>query len=262
MEQERLSLRRLPEGGAAPRLRRSRSDLRHRGPRHRAEARDPGEPRLRHQGRLRRDLCRGHLRRSRRPISTPPTSSATASSCSASRVHDRAAASSSACIPTMVPQGFRDRAGHGRHQRGRRSTPTAVATDHAGRPGRRRRWRPPPPWWPTSPTSRAACASPPFGRPTAQLTTQQQGADAAPRGRLLHPPARARPARHRRRRSRRGWPSSEISLESIVQRHRGRARTAATTRKAAARCRSSSSPTRPPRMPCARRLAPIESATR
>ena len=32
-------VRRLPEGGAAARLRRGRSDLRHRGPRHRAEAR-------------------------------------------------------------------------------------------------------------------------------------------------------------------------------------------------------------------------------
>ena len=39
MEAEGLSLRRLPEGRAAARLCRSRSDLRHRGPRHRAQAR-------------------------------------------------------------------------------------------------------------------------------------------------------------------------------------------------------------------------------
>ena len=37
----------------------------------------------------------------------------------------------------------------------------------------------------------------PFGRPAARLTGVQQGADAAPRGRLLHPPAGARQARHR-----------------------------------------------------------------
>ena len=59
--------------------------FRYRGPRHRAEARDPGEPRLRHQGRPERDLCGRHFLDSRRPISPPPTSSAIASSCSAWR---------------------------------------------------------------------------------------------------------------------------------------------------------------------------------
>ncbi len=60
-------LRRLPEGCAAARLRRGRPDLRYRRPRHRAEAVDPGEPRLRNQGRSRRGLCRGHfLDRARR----------------------------------------------------------------------------------------------------------------------------------------------------------------------------------------------------
>ena len=78
-------VRRVPEGGAAARLCRGRSDLRHRGPRHRAEARDPGEPRLRHQGRSRARSMSKAFPRSRRPISPPPTSSAIASSCSASR---------------------------------------------------------------------------------------------------------------------------------------------------------------------------------
>ena len=54
-------LRRLPEGGAAARLCRGRSDFRHRGPRYGAEARHPGQPRLRHQGRSERRLCGGHL---------------------------------------------------------------------------------------------------------------------------------------------------------------------------------------------------------
>ena len=61
MEQERPVVRRLPEGRAAAGLCRGRSGLRHRGPRHRAEALDPGEPRLRHQGRSGCDLCRGHF---------------------------------------------------------------------------------------------------------------------------------------------------------------------------------------------------------
>ena len=46
---------------------------------------DPGEPRLRHQGRSRARSMSKAFPRSRRPISTPPTSSAIASSCSASR---------------------------------------------------------------------------------------------------------------------------------------------------------------------------------
>ena len=54
-------LRRLPEGRPAARLCGGRPDVRHRGPRHRAKAFDPGEPRVRHQGRSRGDLCRGHF---------------------------------------------------------------------------------------------------------------------------------------------------------------------------------------------------------
>ena len=40
--------------------------------------------------------------------------------------------------------------------------------------------------------------TPPFGRPAARLTDDPQGADAAPRRRLLHPPSGPRSARHRR----------------------------------------------------------------
>ena len=90
-------LRRLPEGGAAARLCRGRSDLRHRRLRHRAQARDPDEPRLRHRGRSRARSTSKASPRSRPPTSRPPTSSATASSCSASRCAPTAA-SSSACI--------------------------------------------------------------------------------------------------------------------------------------------------------------------
>ena len=54
-------LRRLPARGAAARLCRGRSVLRRRGPRHRAEAFHPREPRLRHQSRSRGGLCRGHF---------------------------------------------------------------------------------------------------------------------------------------------------------------------------------------------------------
>ena len=59
-------------------------------------------------------------------------------------------------------------------------------------------WRPPRRWSPTSATSRAACARRRSAAPPTQPRGQPQGADAAPRGRLLHPPARARQARHRR----------------------------------------------------------------
>ena len=61
----------------------------------------------------------------------------------------------------------------------------------------------------------------PFGRPTAKLNDQQEGADAAPRGRLLHP--------HCSRVDKPGTAATiakrlaqhNISMESIVQRHRG-----------------------------------------
>ena len=97
MEQRRTVVRRLPRRRAAARLRRGRSDLRHRRPRHGAEALDPRQPRLRHQGRSRRDLCRGHFVDRAGGSAAGPTSSVTASSCSASRSIP-ARASSSACI--------------------------------------------------------------------------------------------------------------------------------------------------------------------
>ncbi len=134
------------------------------------------------------------LPRSRSPISTPPMSSATASSCLASRVKTDAGIEQRV-HPTMVPREFRDRPGHGRHQRGddRRRGPRA---DHAGRPRRRRhgdgvggglRYR-------RCRARRAHRAVRTAGR---AHDHEPQGADAAPRGRLLHPPAGARPARHR-----------------------------------------------------------------
>ena len=60
MEQEKLSFAECLK--EAQRLGYAEADptLRHRGPRHRAEACDPGEPHLRHPGRSGRDLCRGH----------------------------------------------------------------------------------------------------------------------------------------------------------------------------------------------------------
>ena len=78
-------VRRMPEGGAAAGLRRGRSVVRHRGPRHRAEAFDPGEPRPSASASIRpRSMSRASPR-SPPPISKPPRSSAIASSCSASR---------------------------------------------------------------------------------------------------------------------------------------------------------------------------------
>ena len=52
---------RMPEGCAAARLCRGQSVVRRRRPRHRAKARDPRQPRLRHQGVAERDLCRRHF---------------------------------------------------------------------------------------------------------------------------------------------------------------------------------------------------------
>ena len=97
--------------------------------------------------------------------------------------------------PTMVREGFRDRPGHGRHQR-RHHRRRGHRADHAGRAGRRRhgdrlgggrrhrRYR----------ARRAGGAVRPA---VGQAQGQQEGADAAPRGRLLHPHARGGQARHR-----------------------------------------------------------------
>ena len=133
--------------------------------------------------------------RSRRRTSRRPTNSATGSSCSASRSIP-ARASSSACIRpwcrkdsaiaqvmgvtnavtvdadavhaiTLVGPGA-----------GGMATASAVVAD-IGDIAR-------------------GVRTPPFGRATDQPRGQPEGADAAPRGRLLHPPAGARQARHRR----------------------------------------------------------------
>ena len=60
-------------------------ELRRRRHRRRAQAGDPGGARLRRPGRVRRRACRGHPPHLARSTSPSPTSSATASSCSASR---------------------------------------------------------------------------------------------------------------------------------------------------------------------------------
>ena len=101
---------------------------------------------------------------------------------------------------------------------------------------------------------RARRAHAPFGGPTARAFGERQGADAAPRGRLLHPPARGRQAGHRGATIATRLAEQKISLESIVQRHRGlRPQGGDDPKSRPGRCPSSSSPTPPPRTRCARR---------
>ena len=128
-------VRRMPEGRPAARLCRGQSVIRRRRPRHRAEARDPGEPRLRHQGCAERGLCRRHFldhaggsaRRRRTRLSRQ-----TARGRGAHRQGHRAARASDHGAEIVL-----DRAGDGRHQCGddRRRRYSA---DHTGRPGRGR----------------------------------------------------------------------------------------------------------------------------
>ena len=98
-----------------------------------------------------------------------------------------------------------DRAGRWASPTRWRSTATSSA-DHAGRPGRRRR-RDGVRGGRRHRRSRArhprAAVRPAGGAPA----RDRRGADAAPRGRLLHPADGARPARHRRGHRHRGWPS-------------------------------------------------------
>ena len=70
-------LRRRPRRGPGARLRRARPDRRRRGLRRRRQGGDHRLDRLRRPGRRRRRVPRGHQRRSRRPTSTTPASSAT-----------------------------------------------------------------------------------------------------------------------------------------------------------------------------------------
>ena len=219
MEQDRICLRRMPARGAAARLCRSRSDLRRRGPRHRAEAFDPGEPRFRHQGRSRLRSMSRASRRSRSPISMPRPSSATASSFSAWRCGPKPA-SSSACIRpwcrrnsaiaqvmgvtnavTVDAEGLAPitLVGPGA---GGMATASAVVSDLAD--------------------IARGVRTPPFGRPAARMTAIRKAPMQRHEGgyyiRLL---ARDRPgsaATIARRLAQR-----QISLESIVQRHEPRA---------------------------------------
>ena len=126
---------RMPEGRAAARLCRSQSVVRRRWPRHRAEACDPGQPRLRHQGGAERGLCRRHLLdragRSARGRGTRLPRQA-ARRRGAHRQGHRAARASDHGAEIVL-----DRAGDGRHQR-RDHRRRGHSADHAGGTGRRR----------------------------------------------------------------------------------------------------------------------------
>src|SRR6266567_106066 len=187
-------LRAEPRGSAAPGLCGSRSFLRHRGSRHRAETGDPREPRLRHPGRSRRGLRRGHRldharrsarrRRSRLPHQAPGRRGEDRERHRAARASDDGA------------EGFGDRPGHGRDQRGHRGC-RRRARDHVGGSRRRgrgnrlggglrhRRYRP----------RRAHGA---VRAPVGPARIGRESADATPRGRLLHSHARGRQAGDRR----------------------------------------------------------------
>ena len=148
-------VRRMPEGRAAARLCRSQSVVRRRRPRHRAEACDPGQPRLRHQGGAERGLCRRHLLdragRSARGRGTRLSRQA-AWRGGAHRQGHRAARASDHGAEIVL-----DRAGDGRHQR-RHHRRRGHSADHAGRARAPAAPRPRPPSWPTSPMWRAAFA--------------------------------------------------------------------------------------------------------
>ena len=126
---------RMPEGCAAARLCRGQSVVRRRWPRHRAEACDPCQPRLRHQGGAERGLCRRHLldragrpargRRTRLPRQA-------ARGGGAHRQGHRAARASDHGAEIVL-----DRAGDGRHQC-RDHRRRGHSADHAGGARRRR----------------------------------------------------------------------------------------------------------------------------
>ena len=159
----------MSQGRAAARLCRGRPDLRRRGPRHRPEARDPREHRLRHQGRSGGGLSSRASRRSRRKTSKRPTSSATGSSCLASRCAP-AKGIEQRVHPTMVPKESAIAQVMG--------VTNAVSIDADG--SRRLRWSAPAPaatrplrrWSPISATSPAACA--PRVRPARRASRRKQ----------------------------------------------------------------------------------------
>ncbi len=119
--------------------------------------------------------------------------------------------------PTMVPKIVLDRAGDGRHQCGdhRRRGHSA---DHAGRARAPAVLRPRPPWWPISPTSRAASAPMPFGRPVERLRETKKAPMERHEGgyyiRLMARDLAGTAATIATRLA-----EQKISLESIVQRH-------------------------------------------
>ena len=186
-------LRRMPEGSAEARLCRGRSDLRHRRLRHRAQDRDPDQPRLRHRGRCRGGACGrhrvDHARRSRSRRRARLSREAPRRRAAHRRRHRAARASDHGA------QGQRDRRGRRRAQcGGGRCRHHGADADGAGRRRRRdlvggggrhhgpcRR--------PARAVVRAA------GREPGQGAAR---ADAAPRGRLLHPACRGGPARNGR----------------------------------------------------------------
>ena len=175
-------------------------------PRHRAQARDPGQPRLRHRA------------------STPTaiyvegiTSITPADLEAADELGYRikllgVAVRTESGIeqrvhPTMVPQGLRDRAGDGRHQRGDhrcrgRFTPITLVGPGAGGMA----------------TASAVVAdivdiargvrAAPFGRPSAKLKVSKKAPMQRHEGGYYIRLLAVRPARHRRRPSPSGWPST------------------------------------------------------
>ncbi len=146
-------LRRMPEGCTAAGLCRGRSDLRRRRLRYRAETCDPRVDRVRHQGRFRCDLCRGHfLDRAGRSAGGRRTglSHQAAWRCG----EDREPGSSSASIRPWCRRNPRSHRSWASPTRSR-SMPKALRRSRwsglapAG-------WRPPRRWWPISATLRAA----------------------------------------------------------------------------------------------------------
>ena len=248
MEEERISLRRLPARGAAAGLCRGRSDLRRRGPRHRAQA------------------CRSWRASPSAPRSIPAAiyvegiSSITLADLDAAAelgyrvkllgVAVRTDAGIEQRVhPTMVPKdsaiaqvmGVTNAVtvdadglspitlvGPGA---GGTATASAVVSDLAD--------------------IARGVRTPPFGQPAARMTAVRKAPMQRHEGgyyiRLM---ARDRPgsaATIARRLAQR-----QISLESIVQRHESRSQDAGKVARAS-RCRSSSSPMRPPRTPSTRR---------
>ena len=110
-------VRRRAGGGAGARLRRGRSDLRHRGHRRRAQAHDHVGDRLRRPDAVRQGLHRRHLEADAARTSATPRSWATGSSCSASR-GARPAGIELRVHPTLIPAQAPDRQRRRRDERG------------------------------------------------------------------------------------------------------------------------------------------------